>query len=95
MNPNADSFAYRPSEEDGLFDSICSTCASTVGHDLSLSALAELEMQHVCDRKIVAHRTERRSGDPDVWQSFRQWLSSGVRSAHPLPQHRADRHKSQ
>jgi hypothetical protein len=56
MNPNVDSFAYRPTGAHGLFDSICTTCAATVGRNSSISTFAELERQHVCDPEILAHR---------------------------------------
>jgi hypothetical protein len=42
--------------EDGSYDSICTTCYTTVASSWSEAALAEHESAHTCDSALLAER---------------------------------------
>jgi hypothetical protein len=53
---------------DEFFDSICTACATTVGHHMTEAELEATEKNHVCDRKTM-----------DRWSRSRERFMSSVR----------------
>ena len=57
MFDKLDPFVHRP-RTCGFYDSICTSCAATVGSQMGEAELESLEKDHVCDPEAVTRWAE-------------------------------------